>query len=164
MRNLTFGFALICMALTMFGCSQKTSGTSNTSGIIHDLNTPEGAILCLEDAYRAKDAEAAIKCKDFTIEASMMLEKLGGQFGDDKEILAQTAEVLELGFRNELMNTGFPDFRDVVSTFTDQKPYSGHEDFVQLTETCRHPDGTTSSEQLVVAKTAAGWKVISVVD
>ena len=37
--------------------------------VAKNFETPEGAILCLEDAYRRKDIEAAVAAKDFKIEA-----------------------------------------------------------------------------------------------
>ena len=30
-----------------------------------DFDTPEGAVLCLEDAYRRKNIESACACKNF---------------------------------------------------------------------------------------------------
>ena len=33
--------------------------------VAKNFETPEGAILCLEDAYRRKDIEAAVAAKDF---------------------------------------------------------------------------------------------------
>ena len=140
-------------------------GTSAPQGdIAHDLTTPEGAVLCLEDAYRARDIEAAVRCKDFTIEATLMLEKLQQDFSRDQEILAKTAEVLELGFRSEMEQSGFPDFEGIESSFSGKQSYQGRDDMVTLTETCRHSSGAATSNQLVVAKTADGWKVISVVE
>lgn len=38
-----------------------------------DFTTPEGAILCLEDAMRRQDLDAAVACKDFQIEAVLLL-------------------------------------------------------------------------------------------
>ena len=40
-----------------------------------DFSSPEGAILCLEDAYRKRDIEAAVAAKDFATEARRMLQK-----------------------------------------------------------------------------------------
>jgi hypothetical protein len=162
--------AALCLVIALAGCgSNDREGTSSENSAVspsisHDLTTPEGAILSLEDAYRAQDVEAAVRCKDFTIEARLMLQKLEQDFSDDPEILSKTAEVLELGFRSELTNSGFPDFRDIVSTFSDKKPYQGHDDIVQVTEHCRHGDGTTTTNVLVVARTVDGWKVIAVPD
>ncbi len=145
--------------LVLSGC-----GGSDSSSIRHDFDTPEGAVLCLEDAYRAKDIEAAVRCKDFTMEATLMLQRLQTDSSGDPKILAQTAELLELGFRSEMKNSDFPDFRDIVSTFSDKNPFQGRDDIVELTEKCRHADGRTTTNKLVVAKTANGWKVVTVPD
>ena len=50
-----------CLLTALIGC-----GSNSDSSIAHDLTTPEGAILSLEDAYRAEDIEAAVRCRDFT--------------------------------------------------------------------------------------------------
>jgi hypothetical protein len=42
-----------------------------------DFTTPEGAVLCLEEAYRRHDLDAAAACKDFAIEAKLMLHEVG---------------------------------------------------------------------------------------
>lgn len=131
---------------------------------MHDLSTPESAILSLEDAYRAADMEAALKCKDFDVEAKLMLEKVNTELSDDPELLQQTAEVLKLGFMAEMKEKGFPDFRGITSTFSNQKPYQGRDDIVEITETCNHGNGQTTTNQLTVAKTAAGWKMVMIPD
>ena len=64
-----------------------------------DFTTPEGAILCLEDAYRQRDIEAAVAAKDFKTEARLLLQKTGFKDFIDDEMVAKTAQALELGFR-----------------------------------------------------------------
>jgi hypothetical protein len=155
-------FAVCSLMLAALGCG--AGGGAADANIAHDFTTPEGAILCLEDAYRARDLEAAVACKDFTVEAKLMLNKLQQDFSEDQEILTKTAEVLELGFRSEMTKSGFPDFNGIVSTFSERKPYQGRDDLVEVMETCRHATGESTRNRLVVAKTAGGWKVISVVD
>lgn len=94
----------------------------------------------------------------------LMLQNLQQDLSGDERLVSQTAEVLELAFRSELTTTGFPDFHDVESTFSNKKAYQGRDDIVEITEHCRHGDGTTTKNQLVVGKTADGWKVITVTD
>ena len=53
-------------------------------------------------------------------------------------------------------------FNNVDSSFSNKTPYNGNEDIVQLTETCRHSDGSTSINKMIVAKTPDGWKVVTV--
>ena len=155
-----FTLAGLCVVFAVVGCASN----AEKDGIAHDHTTPEGAILCLEDAYRAKDIEAAVRCKDFRVEAELMLQNLQTDFSGDEEILAKATEVLELGYRKELKETGIPDFRGLTSTFSNKKPYKNRDDVVRITEHCRDASGNTTTNQLAVAKTADGWKVVSVTD
>ena len=72
-----------------------------------DLSTPERAVKSLEDAWRAKDIEKAIRCKDFRGEAEQMLRDKPAAVRTE-DIIAQTAQVLELGYRAEIKKSGFP--------------------------------------------------------
>ena len=155
---------LVLLFMLLAGCGSRSSGRFTGSGVMTkaiDLTTPEAAILSLEEAYRARDVEAAVKCKDFRTEAVLMLQRMQGDLAKDEEIIKQTTEVLELGFRAEMKNEGFPDFRDVTSTFKDKKPFQNREDIVEITEVCTHGSNSTTN-QLVVAKTAPGWRVVVV--
>jgi hypothetical protein len=131
--------------------------------IVHDFSTPQGAILCLEDAYRAKDIDAAVRCKDFPLEARLMLEKIGASkevMGD--EIIQRTAEVLELGFRKEKEQTGFPDMSGVTCRFPTTETMS--EGIVAVTEECTYADGQTSRQRVLVGKTENGWRVLNALE
>jgi len=149
---------VLVLLLSIAGCG--ASGGVMSKPI--DLTTPEGAVLSLEDAYRAKDIDAAVKCKDFRTEAMLMLEKLNPEFAKDEEIIAQTTEVLELGFRAEMKQEGFPDFGGVTSTFQNKKPFRNRSDIVELTETCVDKRGSTTTNQVVLAKTEPGWRMVVV--
>ena len=81
-----------------------------------DFSTPTGAILALEAAYRARDLEAAIACKDFMAEAELMLRRM--RLPEiDEQIVTETARVLELSFRQFIHNHGFPSFDGVDARF-----------------------------------------------
>ena len=131
---------------------------------MNDFSTPEKAIVSLENAYRAGDLEAAIRCKDFKIEARLMLESISKLPKDqiDDELVGKTAEVLELGYRTEIKGKGLPDMRGVRSTFPNQEP--GGKNIVIVTEVCHYPDGGTSSQKVLVAKTEQGWRVLNPVN
>jgi hypothetical protein len=122
-----------------------------------DFSTPEGAILCLEEAYRRHDLDAAVACKDFAIEAKLMLQRVVEGLDADDEVAAKTAEVLELAFRKEAQNA-WPDFTKSQSFFIEQAPYK--DGIVVVTEVCRFTDGGTSRQQILVAETAKGWRVL----
>jgi hypothetical protein len=154
---------LIALPLLLIGCSKAGGNSNGTPTIKSDFSTPEGAILRLEDAYRAKDIEAAVGCKDFRIEARLMLEKFKNLQIND-EVIDKTAEALEIVYRRELEQKGFPDMQGVTSTFPKQEPYPEHENIVMVTEVCLYPDGGASKEKLLAAKTAKGWRVLNPVD
>ena len=106
--------------------------------VAKDFSTPEGAILCLEDAYRRKDMEAAIAAKDFRTEARLMLQKTGFKDHIDDEMVAKTAEALVASFR-AYTSARWPDFEGLESFFIKREPHS--EKVVLVTEVCRFPDG-----------------------
>jgi len=151
-NSLILGVAVVLVS----GCAKKP--------VVHDFSTPEGAILCLEDAYLAKDIEAAVRCKDFHIEARLMLEKLKSLPKDviDNAIINKTAEVLELAFRKEIEKKGFPDMTGMSSAFTKVEQFK--EGVVAVTEECSYPNGRKSKQRLLVAKTDNGWRVLNPID
>jgi hypothetical protein len=126
--------------------------------IAMDFSTPEGAILCLEDAYRKRDMEAAIAAKDFKTEARLTLEKTGFKDHIDDETIAKTADALVESFR-AYTTAQWPDFDGLESFFTKREPYS--DKVVLVTEVCRFPDGGFSQQQLLVSDTPQGWRVLN---
>jgi len=126
-----------------------------------DFATPEGAILCLEDAYRRKDIEAACACKDFLVEATLMLLEVAPDTADDPEVQAKATEVLELGFRKE-KEEAWPDMEGTESFFVEQHPLG--DGIVLVTEFMRMPDGSFCETHLRVAHVAGkGWRVLNAV-
>ena len=127
---------------------------------VGDFSTPEQAILSLEAAYRRRDLDACVACKDFRTEASEMLRRLGdGKMAGDDAVVAKTAEVLELAYRKELRTRGFPNMDGVTSTFEATQRLT--DDRAVVTEVCTYPDGGSSRQKLLVAKTPAGWRVLN---
>jgi hypothetical protein len=126
--------------------------------VAKDFTTPEGAILCLEDAYRRRDIEAAIAAKDFKVESRLMLQDTGFKDHIDDEMVAKTAEALVLSFRAHT-TAKWPDFDGLESFFTERKPYA--DKVVVVTEVCRFPDHGFSTQHLLVAETADGWRVLN---
>ena len=126
-----------------------------------DFTTPEGAILCLEDAYRRKDIAAACACKDFLVEATLMLLEAAPETAGDPEVQAQAAEVLELAFRKEKEHA-WPDMEGTESFFVEQHPLS--DGIVLVTEVMKMPDGSFCESHLRVAHlTGKGWRVLNAV-
>jgi len=129
----------------------------------HDFSTPEGAILCLEDAYDAKDIDRAETCKDFEAEALMMLGKLDNlkHLTDNQDIVDQTAEVIRLSFRKHL-HEGFPSFAGVTRTFPSREFVN--KDLCIVTEVCRHPNNTKSLQRHYVSRKNNVWRVMSLAE
>ena len=126
--------------------------------VVKDFTTPEGAILCLEDAYRHRDIEAAMAAKDFKVEARLMLEETGFKDHIDDEMVAKTAEALIASFR-KYTTADWPNFDGLESFFIEREPYA--DKVVAVTEVCRFPDHGFSTQRLLVADTPAGWRVLN---
>jgi len=122
-----------------------------------DFTTPEGAILCLEDAYRRKDIEAAVAAKDFKTEARLMLEKTGFKICISEETVAKLAQTLELAFRSQI-SAKWPEFKNLESFFPQRVPFA--DGIVAVTEVCGFPDGRFSRQQMLVVETPDGWRVL----
>lgn len=126
-----------------------------------DFTTPEGAILMLEAAYKARDLEEAVSCKHFETEAKLMLKKLPNNppdFAADPQRIKETAEALELVFRKH-MHEDWPDMEGVESFFLSREQYVTG--VVAVNEVCRYPDGGFSNQVLLVAETKNGWRVLN---
>lgn len=126
-----------------------------------DNTTPEGAILCLENAYDERDIDRAVACKDFYTEAKLMLQKMPNLDGDE-DMIKQTAEVLELSFVKHATEAEWPNFTELKRAFPVREKIT--DDYWVITEICWYPDGGKSIQKLGTSKTATGWKVVGLVD
>jgi uncharacterized protein YegJ (DUF2314 family) len=126
---------------------------------IHDFSTPEGAILCLEDAYDEQDMEKAMACKNFLEEARLLLYKTNDSIGNE-DILESTADVLRLSFIKNLMEEGFPVFKDLSRAYPQREKIT--EDLYLITEVCTFPDGGRSSQKIYTFKEDDEWKVLNI--
>jgi uncharacterized protein YegJ (DUF2314 family) len=123
-----------------------------------DFSSPERALISLEQSYARKDVDGAAAAKDFSFEADQMLRKMKSLGTPDADLIAKTAEVLELGFRHELTTKGFPQLEGVACKVVDTKGL--HADLVALAEECTYPDGSKSTETLHAHKSAGGWRIV----
>lgn len=123
----------------------------------HDFSTPEGAILCLEDAYTNGDVEAACACKDFPTEARMLLSRVPGMEEADEDMVTQTAELLKLSFEAHLKANDLVSFEGVQRAFPEREFID--KDTVVITEICYHPDGRSTVDRLVVTRFGEEWRV-----
>jgi hypothetical protein len=123
-----------------------------------DFDTPEGAILCLEDAYRRQNIESACICKNFMIEGTLKLLDLDPNLARDPEMRKKNARLLELSYRKATAES-WPDLKGVESFFIDRQVYT--DGIVVVVEIRRSPDGTFTRLNHLVAKTKDGWKVLN---
>ena len=119
---------------------------------------PEDALRRLEDAYRTKDVELAVACKDFEREARLMLDQLRPGMSSDAELLRKTADTLEQAYRSEVKKTGLPDMKGVRCTVAKKDPGPG--DLVRLTERCVWPDNHERVDVVTFAPSKMGWRLV----
>jgi hypothetical protein len=123
-----------------------------------DFDTPEGAVLCLEDAYRRRSIESAIACKHFMIEGILMLVNYDPDLARDSKVRERNAMLAERTYRREITES-WPDLEGVESFFPAHEPYL--DGVVVVKELRRLRDGTYEKLNLLVAKTRDGWRVLN---
>jgi hypothetical protein len=123
----------------------------------HDMSTPEGAILCLEDAYTAGDVAAALACKDFETEARMLLDQIPSMAGFEEELVTQTAETLRLSFEAHMRSGSMPNFEGFLHAFPEREFLD--ENTVIISEICYHTDGKMTLDRLIVTRRGDEWRV-----
>ncbi len=123
-----------------------------------DLTTPENALKSLEDAYRHKDIDAAVAAKDFHFEAAEMLRSLKNFSNADDKLIQEAAEVLELAFRKQMKNSGFPDFSQFQCSVV--KRTQIRPNLVEMVEECIFPDRGKSTNTLHAFKSDHGWRIV----
>jgi hypothetical protein len=121
------------------------------------FDTPENAVLALEQAYIQKSADGAVAAMDFVEEGRQMLQKINPTLANDPDAIKQAAEGRELSFRNEIKTKGFPDFDRLKCSFVDKAQIAPA--LVRLTQQCETPAGTRSTQDLLVTKGELGWRV-----
>jgi len=121
-----------------------------------DSDTPEGAILLIEQYFSENNLEQVLACKDFHAEARLILLK--AKLEIDNETIALTAEALEASFLQYIDQHGMPDFSQKTSAFTHREKID--EQYWIITEICVYPDGFRSVERSYTFKSDNGWKVL----
>jgi len=124
------------------------------------FDTPEDAVRSLEQAYIQKDADAVIAALDFLEGGRQMLQETNPLLANDPETIQQTAEVLELSFRNDLRTKGFPDFARLTCSFVAKTQIAPG--LIKLAEQCVFPGGGKSVHEQIVMKRNLGWRVVAV--
>ena len=123
-----------------------------------DFGTPEGAVLCLEAAYRRKSIEAVCACKNFMIEGTVALLNADLNLARDPELRKKNALLSERVFR-KATTEAWPDLKGVESFFIDRFAY--HDGIAVVVELRRSPDGKFTKLNHLVASTNSGWRVLN---
>ena len=123
-----------------------------------DLSTPEKALHLLEHAYRTKDLELSIRCRNFEHEANLMLHHLkksgDGAHLSDPSTVAQLAEILELKWKQAAP----PNFDGITSKVSSVEHYT--DKFYVVTEDGRYADGRQFSQRIFMSKSNDQWAVL----
>lgn len=130
--------------------------------MIYNYNSPQEAIISLEDAYTGKDLHGVLAAKNFKAEAKLILEKNNGDDYDpnDKEALLETATLLELSLVTQLEKNGFPDFTGVRREFSNLYHIEG--DLHAIMEELIYPDDTFFVNKIFLTVNNGIWKVAMV--
>jgi hypothetical protein len=123
-----------------------------------DFGTPEGAVLCLEDAYRRRSIESVCACKNFMIEGTVALLNADLNLARDPEMRKKNALLSERAFR-QATTEAWPDLKGVESFFIDRWAY--HDGIAVVVELRRSPDGKFTKLNHLVASTNSGWRVLN---
>ena len=131
--------------------------TAASAAIAGGFDTPEGAVQALEQAYIQKNADRAVAAMDFVEEGRQMLQKINPTLANDPDAINQAAQGRELAFRNEVRAKGFPDLANSKCTFVGKTQIAPG--LVELMQQCIAPDGARTTQDMLVAKSALGWRV-----
>ena len=124
-----------------------------------DFSTPEGAVLCLDEACRSRNIEAAVACRDFAAEARIWLQQrhLSQQMKD--EMLPKVTRTMEKSYRDSLAKEWPFDWARSKSYF--EKHGRVADGVVAVSKVTRRPDGRLIWQEILVAKTNDGWRVVT---
>jgi hypothetical protein len=124
-----------------------------------DFSTPEGAVLCLEAAFRQKNIEAALAGRDFATEARLWLQERSHLSHEEKTArLPETIQAMEKSFRDSLAK-GLP-----ADWILGKSYFLPHESFadgiVAVNKYTQVPEGGLYSQQILVARTGNEWRTV----
>lgn len=122
----------------------------------YNYDTPEQAIISLENAYSKMDIANVIASKDFITEAKITLQRADFEFNE--ETIAETAKLLELSLIENIQNNGFPDFTDVKRQFSEISEIDN--DLYFLEETLEYENGDNYINIVFLTVKDRKWKVV----
>jgi len=121
----------------------------------YNYNTPEQAIISLENAFSNKDILNVVASKNFKAEAKIVLQRTNVEL--DEETIDLTAKLLELSLVEYILNNGFPDFSMVKRQFSELSEID--DDLYFIEETLIYEDGKTYSNIIFLTVEDNKWKV-----
>jgi hypothetical protein len=126
-----------------------------------DFSTPEGAVLCLENAICQKNIEAAVACRDFATEARLWFQEHGHLSNEEKNaMIPESIRAMEKSFRTALAK-GLPvDWILGKTYFLKQEPFA--DGIVKVNKYTLVPEGDIFSQKILVANTGGGWKMVKI--
>jgi len=122
----------------------------------YNYDTPEQAIISLENAYSKMDIANVIASKDFITEAKITLQRADFEFNE--ATIAETAKLLELSLIENIQNNGFPDFTDVKRQFSEISEIDN--DLYFLEETLEYENGDNYINIVFLTVKDRKWKVV----
>jgi hypothetical protein len=123
-----------------------------------DFSTPEGAVLCFENARRQRNIEAAA-CRDFTTESRLWLQERGHLSQEKKDaMLPETIRAMEKSFRDSMTKEPAIDWERTKTFFRAREPFS--DGLVVVNKITQMPDRSLVSQRILVAKTNNGWRIV----
>jgi hypothetical protein len=151
---------LMVIVLICFIANGRVS-VDSSGKVKKDFSTPQGSVLCLEDAYRSRNIPNILECRDFDLEAIYMLkyQLKRPNYASDKRIVKKVSADLRTAFIKELHEIGIPNIDDVVNS----KFYLVEvvdDSFLVIGEVCTYTDGGKSAQKLVVGESQKGWRMI----
>ena len=118
-------------------------------------DTPENAIISLENAYSNKNLERVIQSKDFNTEAILILEAKSCDV--TTELQNEVAELLKLSLIKNIQENGFPNFSSARREFSELNNLK--KDIFFLEERIFYPDNTCHVNKVFLSKKGDIWKV-----
>jgi lysyl-tRNA synthetase class II len=121
----------------------------------YNYNTPEQAIISLENAYSKMDIVNVFASKDFEAEAKIVLQRTNVKLNE--ETIAETAKLLEISLVEHIQNNGFPDFTKVSRQFSELNEIN--QDLYFLEETLIYENGKTYKNIVFLTVENKRWKI-----
>jgi hypothetical protein len=120
-----------------------------------DRSSPETALHSLEQAYREKDLDCAIACRNFIDEAKLMLMQIAisnqsAEVSSEKNV-ADLAEVLKLKFQK----SSPPNFHGIRTKVVAIEHY--RENIHIITQEGTYADGNLFSQRLFMSQLGKEW-------